>query len=50
MNNRELATVIWAGLLLVAILGNRDLRRSLWSVVIAIVQPELLVPLALMVG
>lgn len=50
MNNRELATVIWAGLLSIAILCNRDLRRSLWSVVVAIVQPKLLVPLALMVG
>lgn len=50
MNNRELATVIWAGVFLLAILSNRDLRRSLWSVVVAIVQPKLLVPLALMVG
>jgi hypothetical protein len=50
VNNRELATVVWAGVLLVAILSNRDLRRSLWSVVVALRQPKLIVPLILMVG
>lgn len=49
MSNRELATLIWAGVVLAAILSNRDLRRSLWSVIVAIAQPRLLVPLSLMI-
>lgn len=50
MNNRELATVLWAGVVFVAIVSNRDLRSSLWSVVVSLLQPKLIIPLAVMFG
>lgn len=42
--------MIWGAVLLAVIVSNRDLRRSLWSVVVAVLQPKLIVPLALMLG
>lgn len=50
MNNREIAAVVWLGVLLVCVLVQRDLRRSLGDVIEAAVAPRFLLPLLAMVG
>lgn len=44
MNNRELASAIWIGLLLALALSRRDLRAELWSIVKLVSGFTILVP------
>jgi hypothetical protein len=50
MNNRENATLIWLGIVLAAVLANREMRGSLWEVVKAVVHPKIVGPLLLFAG
>jgi hypothetical protein len=39
VNNREIAMLIWSGIVLIAILSRRDTRPPIWNLVKAITQP-----------
>src|SRR4051812_41816585 len=48
MNNREVAAVVWLGIVLILGGTQPDIRRSFGSVVVTVVHPKLLIPLLAM--
>lgn len=50
VSNREKATLIWLGIVLVAGLANAEIRRSLWEVVKAFANPKIVVALLVFGG
>jgi hypothetical protein len=45
LNNRELALVVWTGIILLWMLSRQDLRGSLLGVIRAVLSPLIVVPL-----
>ena len=46
LNNREAAMLVWLGLIVLGLLSRRDLRGSLRSVVVSVLQPAILILLS----
>lgn len=50
LNNREIAMLVWTGIVLVLMLRNRDLRQSLGNLVRTVLQPVILLPVLAFAG